>query len=194
MTLSDILSDCYARLGYSSTPDSGVTARLTRFANETQRELCSDPILQQWLIGTQTFDTVADQTHYGLPPIVARVLKIFSSDHRYTLREMSLSDYREIQPDPTASTGIPTHFVQFGGSDASIQLASPSTLYALSTSASDTNTAYLEGVRTGGYAFADSVTMTGLTAAPFAYSDIEEVTKFYLSAPAVGTVTLQDTP
>lgn len=193
MTLSELLADLYARFGYASSPDSGVTDRFTRFLNETQREICSDPILQQWLIGTQSFDSVADTPQYGLPPSIARVLKIYDSVNRRTLCELSLDEYRTLQPDPSTPTGIPTHFTQIGASPVYAQPTSPVTLYVISTSASDTGTAYLEGVRTSGYAFKASVTMTGLTAASFGLTDISEVTKFYLSAAPVGDVYLTDT-
>lgn len=171
-----------------------MTARLTRFANETQREILSTPGLERWLIGTQTFASVASQPQYGLPPSIARIIKIYDATNRFALHELSLDTYRTYQPDETLPSGLSTHYVQLGGRPTAVQPDAPSTLYVISTSASDTNTAYLEGIRTGGHPFTASVVMTGLTAAAFSVIDIEEVTKFYLSAAAVGTVTLKDTP
>ena len=84
---------------------------------------------------------------------------------------------------------MPTHYVPIGRVPVSKQPADISTLYVKSTSASDTGTAYIEGIVSTGALFADSLTMTGLTAAPsnIAFS---EVTDFYLSAGCTGAVTL----
>jgi len=60
-----------------------------------------------------------------------------------------------------------------------------------SSSAADTGTAYLEGINAGTMR-AQSVTMTGTTAASFAAASVQEVTDFYLSVAAVGTVTLYE--
>ena len=72
-----------------------------------------------------------------------------------------------------------------------VQPSNASKVYADSTAAGDTNTVYIEGFRTGGYPFTSSETMTGTTAVQVsAYADIISLTKFYLSAAAVGPVTL----
>jgi hypothetical protein len=75
------------------------------------------------------------------------------------------------------------------------QPAAACALFVDSTSASDTNTCYVEGVITGGYPRSVSVLMTGASAANIStlVTDWIRVDKFYLSAAAVGTVTLHET-
>jgi hypothetical protein len=75
-----------------------------------------------------------------------------------------------------------------------VQPSDASEIFVDSTSASDTNTAYLEGIITGGYRRVLSVSMTGTTAVSFsaAVTTFIELEDFYISAAAVGTVTLHE--
>lgn len=194
MTLNDLLADLYRRLGYSSSPDSAVTTRLTAFLNQAQRDVLTEPGMERLLVGHATFASVASTPTYALPPSVARIDKIYDTTNRWALRELLLDQYRTYDPATTTTTGLATHYVDLGFAAVNTQPADASEIFVKSTAAGDTNTAYLEGYRTGGYFAAVSKVMTGVTAVSFSatLTDFVELTKFYLSAVAVGTVTLQE--
>lgn len=193
MTLSDLLADLYRRLGYQSTPDSAVTTRLTSFLNQAQRDLLGEPGLDRLQISLWTFASVADTSQYVLTQAASRIHKIYEATNRIALQELSLEAYRQIQPDPTTTTGTPTHYVDLGFSAVSTQPSDASTLYVKSSSASDIAplTAYIEGTDASRGQQRTSDVLTGTTAVAFPYTWVE-VAKFYLSAAPVGAVTLHE--
>lgn len=192
MTLSDLQADAYRRLGFQASPASETVTRITAFLNETQAEILSEPGMEALLYDQLPLASVASQAQYGLPPSVAKVRKIRDASNRVPLDPMSLDEYRRMYPDPTAVSGIASRWVDLGYAAVAIQPSNASELFIKSTAAGDTGTVYVEGIRTGGYPIAYSTTMTGVTGKSIgaAYTDIIEVTKLYLSAAAVGTVTL----
>lgn len=192
MTLSSLLADCYRRLGFATTPASEISTRMTAFVNETQRDILSEPGMERLLVSTTTFASVADIPQYSLAPSISRIVKIYEATNRLALTQLSQDLYRTIQPDPTITTATPSAFVDLGMQFIAQKPSNASELFVDSTAAGDTNTVYLEGYRTGGYFVSLSTTMTGITGKSMsaAYTDIIDVTKFYLSAAAVGTVTL----
>ena len=192
MTFDELTLDLYRRLGYASSPDSAVVTRLKAFVNEAQRDVYSEPGLERLLLGTTPVLSVVNQPQYALPPSVSRIERLVEITNRRFLLPMSVETYRQLQPDPTTPTGTPTHYVDLGVSAISVQPSDASQLFLDSTAAGDTATAYVEGYRTGGYFSSLSKVMTGTTglALSSAITDFIEVTKFYLSAAAVGTVTL----
>lgn len=195
MTLSDIEADLYRRLGYASSPAAAITTRLRALVNETQAEILSEPGMSALLNGSITFASVVDTPQYSLPQAAARVKTIYEITNDRRLEERSLEWYRSLYPDVAAQTGTPVYFVDLGYSAVSAQPAAATELFADSTAAGDTNTAFLEGYRTDGYFRALSVTMTGVTGVSLstAITDFVFVTKFYISAAAVGEVRLQTT-
>jgi hypothetical protein len=195
VTLSEIQADLYRRLGLATSPASSETTRLTALINETQQEILARPGMGALLNGSFTFDSVASTPQYSLPPAVARVKTLYETTNDRRLVPQSLDWYRGHYPDVAAITGTPESFIDLGFTSLSAQPAAATELFADSSSASDINTAYLEGYRTGGYYMAKSVVMTGTTGVTFssAITDWIFLTKFYLSAAAVGTVVLQTT-
>ena len=194
MTFNNILLDVYRRCGFSTTPDAAVITRIKAFVNETQQEILHEPGMEFLQNATITFASVADQQTYGLPPSVARI-KVMrdATTNRIILPGMSLGEYRERYPGPAAVTGTPTRYVDLGFDAISVEPSDASGIYVVSSSASDVGTAFIEGVRSGGYQFIDQVTMTGVTAVTFPdYTDVVDITKFYISAAAAGTVTLRE--
>jgi hypothetical protein len=140
-----------------------------------------------------TFASVASTPQYSLPPDVARIIAIRDATNDLTLKGGSWLWYTGHEPDPTATTGTPSVWVPVGQVAVAAQPSDASKLYVDSTSATDTGTCYVEGIRTGGYPFSTAVTMNGVTAVQIgAWSDVIAVNKFYLSAAAVGTVTLHE--
>lgn len=196
MTLGDLESDLYRRLGYATSPATEITTRLRAYLNETQRDLFSEPGMEKWLQGfpAASFASVASTPEYALPPSVSRIVKVYETTNDRALEELSADHYRTFDPDTVTHTGTPTHFVDRGQSAVAKQPSDASEIFVDSTAAGDTNTAYIEGYRTGGYFKALSVSMTGVTAVTFSasFADFIEITKFYLSAAAVGTVTLHE--
>jgi hypothetical protein len=192
MTLSDLRLDFFRRFGYASSPATEITTRATAYFNEVQQEILSELGMGALLNGSITFASVASTPQYSIPQAVARVKTIYEATNDRRLEMRSLDWYRSIFPDVAAQTGIPEVFVDLGFLGVAKQPTDASQLLVDSTSASDTNTAYIEGYRTDGYYTSASVTMTGTTAVNLGTTDIVFVTKFYLSAAAVGTVTLHE--
>lgn len=194
MTFTQILADLYRRLGYGSTPASEVSTRLTAFVSQTQRQILTSPGLQKLRDGMITFDSVANQALYGLPPIVAKVEHLRDEVNRRPLVERPLTWLRSTDPG-LVNIGSPASvYVPLGPQPVIKQPSGPTEIFVVSTDAGDTQMAYLEAVRTGGYPISLSVGLTGITPVSFGvdYVDIIEITKFYLASLAVGTVTLSE--
>lgn len=193
MTLTDLLADTYRRLGYAASPASEVSTRLTAYLNEAHRQLLGLPGMELLRRSTYSFASVANTPQYGLPVSVGRVLSLQDTTNDVRLAPMTWGRYRSEAPDPTATGGVPYNYVPVGYTQVATQPSDASKIFADSTSASDTNTIYIEGIRTGGYPFTASQTMTGVTAVQIGtLADIITITKCYLSAAAVGTVTLHE--
>lgn len=195
MTFSEILSDIYQDANLSSAPDANTIARIKRYVNDGLRVILGEPGLSRLADSDAPFTvaSVASQARYVVPEAVARIRGISERTNDRTLTAMDLSDYRRIEPDPT-NTGTPSHYVPFGRTAVAVQPADASELFVDSTAAGDTGTAFVEGIITGGYQRTASVTMTGTTAVSLsaAITSFIAVTDFYISAAAVGTVTLHE--
>lgn len=193
MTLTDLLADFYRRTGFPSSPDSTVSTRATSFLNEVQQEILSEPGMGALLNGSLTFPSVASTPQYALPQGAGKIKSLYETTNDTRLWPRSLDWYRTQYPDPTALTGTPTDVVDLGLTSISVQPSDASQIYVDSTGA-DTPTAYLEGYTTGGYFRSVSVVMTTTTAIKItsAVTDFVFLTKFYLSAAAVGVVTLTE--
>lgn len=193
MTLEDILAGVCRKLGYASSPSADTTERLMGFVNEAHRRLLGLPGMTVLRQAQTTFSTVASTPQYSLPQDVVRIVGLRDTTNDLVLHGQPWEWYQNIEPDPSASTGVSTFWVPAGFSAVSVQPTDASKVYVDSTSASDTGICHVEGTRTGGYPFTQATTMTGTTAVQIgSWSDVVSVTKFYLSASAVGTVTLHE--
>lgn len=195
MNRLDLLTQAAYRLNKVAPPsmDALTQARLIGFLNQRQRRLLSLPGIGHLREATATINSVASQSSYALANI-AKIQRMYETTNDRTLYEMSQQDYRLIQPDVTI-TGTPEAFIWTGRQMVAAQPADASALFVKSSSASDTTqTAYVEGVITGGYLVSASVTLTGTTAVNVASatSTWERVDKFYLSAVGVGSITLTE--
>ena len=193
MTYGTILAELYRRLNYASAPAADVTTRLAAFLNTTHRQILSKPGLERLRDDTITFASVVDRAQYGLPQSIQRIQSITDRTNDRHLQLRSLAWIRATDPG-LDQTGTPEYYTPIGIQAVALQPSDASEIFVDSTSASDTNIAYIEGIRTGGYFRALNVTMTGVTAVSLgaAITDFVEITKFYLSAAAVGTVTLHE--
>jgi hypothetical protein len=192
MTLTQILADIYRRTGFSSSPPSEVSTRITAFVNETQQEILREGGMQFLLNDVISFTSVADTQTYGLSSGLDKIKTIRDATNTIFLEPMSLEEYRIRYPDPSANTGLPTRWVDMGFDAVHTEPSDASTIYVDSTSALDTGTAYIEGILSDGNYFTASVTMTGTTAVAFNPTTVIDITKFFLSANASGNVTLHE--
>jgi hypothetical protein len=197
MNLTSMLSDLYRRFGYASAPATDVGVRFTAFLNEALQDVIAEQGLGEWItrnVPPVTFASVASTPTYGLSMGTSRITAITerTNDLRLTMRPFDWYRYQE--PDPTSSTGTPTVWVPLGFIAVSQQPAAATGLWAVSTSASDiTQTVRLETVRTGGLLFSGSLAINGTTRVQLGSATThEQVTKFYLSAAAVGDIQLYD--
>jgi hypothetical protein len=196
MDLSTLLTACYDETGYQSSPAAAITTRFTRWLNEGVRAILAEPGLQRLADNDTPLQvaSVASTARVVVPESVARILTISERTNDYVLRPMSLQQYRTIEPDPASTTGTPTHYVPIGRVAVATPPSDASEIFIKSTSASDGVgvTAYLEGLITSGYTRTTSTTMNGTTAKSLdtTITTWIEITDWYLSTAAVGTVTL----
>lgn len=194
MNLQDLERITYRRLGKPNptSPDSEVQTRIRQFLNERHRRLLR--MFPQLRDDVLTFASVSGTPRYALPEQgVARVNRIWETTNDRTLEMWSLSRLRAEDPDPQSST--PWAWVPLSYTQVHTQPSDASEVFAKSTSASDTTqTIYVEGIITGGYRRTASVTLTGATAVTLAsaITNFIQIDKCYLSAAAVGIVTLHE--
>lgn len=196
MEFDAILAAAYEDLQYASSPAADVVTRLKRYVNEGLQAIVAEPALYGLLeAGTPyTFASVASTPRYVLPEGYTEMRAVTDTTNDRFLEAMTLSEYRRRDPDPSNNTGVPTHWVPMGRVAVAKQPADASEIFIKSTSGSDTNTAYIEGIITGGYHRLASVSMTGATAVSFSASitSFIEITDIYLGTAAVGTVTVHE--
>ena len=194
MTRSEIENRIYSRLGKNrSSVDSTTQTRIREFVSERHRRLLRMPGLTHLMDDTATFASVANQSRYALVNL-ASVQEMRDLTNDRTLDPMSRTVYRAINPDPSAARGLPTHYVFLGYEPVAKQPANASSLFVKSTSASDTQVAYVECDITDGYPRTVSVTLTGTTAVDVstALTSAIRIRKFYLASAAAGVVTLHE--
>lgn len=198
MTLAEMLADCYRRLNHPTTPASAVTTRLTAMLNEGQQALISVPGFTGWIAQHQpplTFTSAANTYFYALPQGLARVETIRELTNRRTLAMGTREWWHAIEPDPSSMTGIPQYWIPYGWMPVFKQPADASQIFAKSTSASDTQSVYIEAIRSGGgEPITLNTTLTGTTAVSLSASvtDLVEITKFYVSTAAAGAISLYE--
>lgn len=195
MTFNELVQDFSRRTNFNTAPTQEIRDRAEAFLNETLQELAAEPGISAWMARHEpdlTFASVANRWAYGLVGSSGRLEGIRDRTNQRTLDVMGEDDWRRICPDPTVFTGTPTHWIPFGTVAVALQPSNASRVFFLSTSASDTQIAYLEGIRTGGYPQRAQVTLTGITAIDIntATTDWIEITKVYVSSPAIGTITV----
>lgn len=195
MTATELLQDWARRCNYNTAPTHEVKERGMAFLNETLQEIISEPGIGAYVSRHEpvlSFASVASRAVYGLPGTSGRIDGITDRTNDFTLGARTPEWWRRVCPDPTAYTGTPSEWISLGTIAVALQPSDASSIFFDSTSASDVQKAYLEGIRTGGYPYKASVTLTGTTAVDVdtAITDWIEITKIYLSSPAVGTITI----
>lgn len=193
MNLASILSELYRRLDLTVAPPPSIVTRLTAFVNTTHRQLLGTPGMDTLRDDQLTFASVANQARYGLPPVISRIESITDRTTMLRLRQRMLSDIRTYDPG-LVQTGPSDGYVNLGWQQTQAQPTAATGLWAVSTSASDIQTCYLESVRTGGYGRVTAGTiLTGTSRVQLGtLTDHVEVDKFYVSTGAVGAISLYD--
>jgi hypothetical protein len=137
--------------------------------------------------------TTANQAWTALPKAVGKLRRIQDHTNFRTVVPISLQELRDSNPGATYTAGFPERYAEWGWRQVSVQpvTVGGAAIFVKSTSASDTGTAFIEGVRNGGAVTASAQVMTGTTAVQMgSVTDYVEVTKFYLSTAALGEVTI----
>ncbi len=194
MTRVELLTAWAYRLQKTPPPnmDADTQARALTFFNQRQRRLLTLPGLRHLREATTTIASVANQGPYALANI-AKIQRFWDPVNQRVLYEMSQQDLRLVDPVPIS--GTPEAFIWTGRQEVAVQPADASSVFVKSSSAADTTqTAYVEGVMTGGYPATASVTLTGTVAVNLSstVSTWERIDKAYLSAACVGTVSFTE--
>jgi hypothetical protein len=194
MLFSEIKADVYRKMGWPSSPDSTTVTRVEANINETHREILSDPICSRLRrVVDVSFSTVANSPYAVLPIGATRIYGIRDQTNQQDLDIMPIRTMNEMDPGRNYTSATPEGYdVLNYSSPVSRQPSDSSQLLVDSTAAGDTNTAYLESLQNGGYPRSSSAVMTGITAVNIGPSDVIRVLDFYLSAVAVGVVTLTE--
>ncbi len=104
----------------TTTMDATTRARLLNAVNRRYRRVMSFPGAQHLREGTASLGpTVAGTALYAVAS-VAKVNRIWETTNNVRLQPMTLEQYRTLDPDPSETTGTPTHFV-WAGIDSSRQ-------------------------------------------------------------------------
>jgi hypothetical protein len=191
MTRTELLAAIARNTGKNATLDSTTQTRLISHLHEGERMLLTMPGAHRLRESWVSFTSVADQPEYYVSN-THKIHRIYDPTNRRVLAEIDAAQYKALQPDYADTTGLPEAWVWLGMSPQLAWISNPSALFVDSTSGSDTNTATVVGQRSGRLPHTSTVTMTGTTAVNMdaTVSDWIWVNKFYLSAAAVGTVTL----
>lgn len=194
MTFLELQKDVYSRLGFEATPSTVVSDRIKSFLNQAHRSLLSQPGLSGMRDDTMTLTTVAGQARYALQACVSKVRSIRATETtRRTFMSRTYDWYARVTPDQADPSGTPYVWVNGGYSVVGKQPSDASKVYLKSTSASDVQVCYVDGVLSTGDAFSASVTLTGTTAVQLGtYTTITSITKVALATAAVGTVTMHE--
>lgn len=195
MTLAEIEQDIYDRHGYQASPPTEIVRRIRRFVNESHKELLGKKWASSFRRTILTFSSVADSPFAVIPQAASRIRTISDRVNNYPLTEVSLEDIR-YDDAGLMSSGNPNSFVILNYSATTGRDPSAAAeLFLISDEAGDVQTAYIEGIRTGGYPQSKTVVLTGVAAVSIsaAVTDWIAITKFYLSTAAIGTVTLHQT-
>ncbi|KKN52696.1 hypothetical protein LCGC14_0609770 [marine sediment metagenome] len=192
MTFLEIKHRVFDRIQVSRTQTGTLNDTIGGFVNQWHRKILVQPVFDGFRKTQVTLATVADQWRYG-----TKLLKIDHITERTNDRRLikkTESWWRKNYPDPTEGTGDSEYWIPLGQTRIKQRPANASELFAISSSASDTNTISVEVVRSNGEVSLLSLPMTGATAVSLSsfITDVVDVLDVYLSAVAVGTVTLRE--
>lgn len=194
MNITLIQSQVYDDLGYTQTPPTEVVRRLLRYGNEAQRELVTMRGLARLRRAVLTFPSIANNPFAVLPQAAVRIAGITERTSQRYLREKTIQQLRALDPGLTNLDSNPWAYVVINMTAAvAVDPSAAAAIFIKSDNAGDVGTAYIQGTTSGGYPRIASVAMTGVTAVAFPGTDWIDITKIYLSAAALGTITVNQT-
>lgn len=187
MALHELRLSICRKLGYSDSPAPEITNRLNTYINEAHRRLLGMPGMDYLRQARYTLNTVASTPEYSLPTAVSRILSIRDTTNDVVLRGEPWGWYTANTADPTVNSGSPEVWCPRGEVPYIIKPDDSDTSYIASSSASDTQTCFIEGYNDNGVKYSGSFTLTGTTPVATGFR-LDQMTKFYLSSKAVGNV------
>jgi hypothetical protein len=190
MTFLEIQNRALDELGFDSTQASSTArTRIKARINDIYRAILRKPdfrLLRD--ISKYTLASVATTPIYGMPISVGRINALTETDNDRKLEMRTLDWLRSVDPGQAAS-GTPDVWIPMAWYPVQTQPLDASTVVCRSSSAADTTqTAYIEYMDSAGVRRTNSVTLNGVTARTLTNTTCVEITKFYLSAVAAGTV------
>lgn len=193
MNLGELQDELERIFGYTTAPPAAVTDRFNDFLNQIHRRLLSHPDLAHYRQERGlTVASTASTAFVSIPYVIDRILAMYEGTNNMYLREVSIDDIRLWDPGDDQS-GVPWAYAFLSkGAGVAVQPSDASAVIVDSTAAGDTGSCFIEGIRSGGYYEAETITMNGTTGVSSARTDYIAITKFYLSAAAAGTVTLRE--
>ena len=194
MTFRELQDITLRELGYNpQAVGEEPRARVKDRLNSWHRRLLTEPGLSRYLRDayTLTLETVANQSRYGLPYAVERIVAIRDVTNQITLDCIALDEIRRGDPG-LSSSGNPMAYALLGQFPVQSQPSDASTLYVKSSSAYDyTQTATLEYLNSSGIQTSATVTLTNTTAVAIG-STVLEVLRFSVSSAPYGNITLYE--
>lgn len=111
MTRSDLEAAVYRRLQKNTASvDSATQTRIRHFLNQRHRRILALPGMSHLRDTTTTVPSVANQSNYTVANVYA-IKRIFEATNDRELAQLSMDEYRQVAPDPSAAPGTPTHYV-----------------------------------------------------------------------------------
>lgn len=189
MTFAELEADVYRRTNKnSSSPDPTTKARIDSFLNQRLRRILTEVGIGQLREGIFAFASAVGQQLYALPQAISKVHRIWDPATRRRLSLVSLEVIRDIVQTSSATPG---GWAPYGYSEVSVQPSDASAIYAKSTSASDTQTIYLDVMLSTGERRTISQVLTGVTGLQVGtLSTIQFIERIYVNTVAIGTITI----
>lgn len=197
MTFRELQDDTLEKLGYdSSLASSTPRTRIKRFLNQWHRRLLADPMYSKMRHSKLPFATVASQLQYGIPPVLATIDRIYDAALGNPGLELQTPDWIRQDNQADINEGIPWAYVNYGLRPIYRMPATTGTgIWVASSAAGDVaQSVRMDAVRVGGYDHqAGPTVLTGTARVQVgARTDYTDITKLYLSAVAVGDVSIFD--
>lgn len=198
MNLGQIETSILDRLNLDATkPAPDVQRRIRRHVNTVQRELLSKKGIGSRIRNiVLSCTTVANSPFLVLPQAMVSLRILRNLTNNQILDESPLEIIRAMNPGNTITTTTPSNYAILGfSSPVAADPAAATQLSAVSTSASDgVGTAVsVEGVTSNGQYRKANISLNGLTPVNLdANATWQNLTKFYLSSPSAGDVSLKD--
>lgn len=196
MNLGEIESGLYDRLGHRQNPDSAVTRKVRRFINEAHREILGMAGFSRLRRATIPAVCTASDPLMVLPQAATGIVTIMDRTNQRGLAPISLQELRYRDPGLTFTSTIPDSYaiLNFAAGVAKDPSAADAVFVKSDSVVDGTGlAAFVEGIITGGYPTRQTVAMNGTTAVQIGPGTWIHLSKFYLTAPAVGNVTLTQT-